>query len=351
MINILSLTLYGPLAASTRYRLLQYIPGLNTQDIQLQVNSLLNDAYLTRRFNGQGVPWANILQSGVKRLGLFTRQRHYHCAFVYSELFPLLPGLFESRLLRIPYIYDFDDAFYLKYQSKRFRAVSPLLKNKFDAVIRRAAVVTAGNQTLADYASALNPNVIVLPTVVDTERYSVSPQKAADVFTVGWIGSPSTAEYLNQVVEALSLLGKESPLQFIVIGGRAPAIPNVQVIEVPWREDTEIFHINRFDVGIMPLPDTAWARGKCAFKLIQYMACGVPVVASPVGANRDVVHENCGFFADDTEQWLHALRTLRDNPEQRDTMGIQARLRVEAEYSLQRNLPILADAIKSVCGA
>lgn len=350
MIDVLGLALYGPLAASTRYRLLQYIPGLNTQDIQLQVNSLLNDVYLTRRFSGQGVPWANMLQSGVKRLGLLARQRNYQCVIVHCEIFPLLPGLLESRLLRIPYIYDFDDAFYLKYQSKRFCAVSPLLKNKFDAVIRRAAFVTAGNQTLVDYASALNPNVILLPTVVDTERYSVSPQKAPDVFTVGWIGSPSTAEYLNQIVEALSLLGKESPLQFIVIGGRAPVIPNVQVIEVPWREDTEISHINRFDVGIMPLPDTDWARGKCAFKLIQYMACGVPVIASPVGANRDVVQENCGFFAEDTEQWLHALRTLRDNPGQRDTMGIQARLRIETEYSLQRNLPILTNAIQgSIC--
>jgi glycosyltransferase involved in cell wall biosynthesis len=122
----------------------------------------------------------------------------------------------------------------------------------------------------------------------------------------------------------------------------------VDVVEIPWEEATEISHINSFDVGIMPLPDSDWARGKCAFKLIQYMACGVPVVASSVGANRDVVQEDCGFLAEDTEQWLDAFRYLRDHAEEREGMGKRARARVEAEYSLECNLPILTNVIRGV---
>ena len=167
---------------------------------------------------------------------------------------------------------------------------------------------------------------------------------------MGWIGSPSTSIYLTQIVETLSLLGKESPVRLIAVGGNSPSIPNVDVVEIRWSEDTEIDHINTFDVGIMPLLDNAWARGKCAFKLIQYMACGVPAIASPVGANTDVLNESCGIFANSSEQWLQALRYMRDNPEKRKAMGRLARERIESDFSLQRNLPLMASTIKSICG-
>ena len=102
---------------------------------------------------------------------------------------------------------------------------------------------------------------------------------------------------MPELVQPLAALGAEAPLRFVVIGGKAPAISNVEVVELPWQEHTEVDLINTFDVGIMPLPDDDWARGKCAFKLIQYMACGVPVVASAVGANVDVVDADCGLLA------------------------------------------------------
>lgn len=349
MINVLGLALYGPLAASTRYRLLQYCPGLAARDIHLDVYSLLDDKYLSRKFAGGRLPLISMLRSGFCRVGNLLAQRKYDCAIIHCELFPLLPGGVESRLLRIPYIYDFDDAFYMKYKSNRFRALPSLLHDKFDTVIRCATAVTAGSKVLAKYAESLNSSTTLLPTVVDTAHYQHEPKKDRELFTVGWIGSPSTSIYIKQLVEPLSHLGKESPVRLIIIGGKTLSIPNVDVVEMPWHEDSEISYINTFDVGVMPLPDDDWSRGKCAFKIIQYMACGVPVIASPVGANLDVLNKSCGSFANGSEQWLQALRYMRDNPEKREAMGRFGRERIESDFSLQRNLPLMISIIKSIC--
>jgi len=222
----------------------------------------------------------------------------------------------------------------------------PLLGKKFDSVIAGAAEVTAGNNVLADYARLHNPRTRYLPTVVDTDRYVPQPAKrGGHVFTVGWIGSPSTAAYLSELASPLSAIGKEGPVRFIVIGGKAPYIPNVTVVEIDWEENTELDLINSFDVGVMPLPDDDWARGKCAFKLIQYLACAVPVIASPVGANVEVMSGVCGLKASTSQEWIEALRLLRDQSNRRNQMGEAGRERVVSNYSLHQNLPVLASAI------
>lgn len=351
MISILGLALYGPLAASTRYRLGQYVEGLRDHGIDLQIRHLLNDDYLRRKFAGRGMRLSTLLQAGAHRLKDLFEQDRFSAAVVHCELVPLLPGLMESALLRIPYVYDFDDAFYLKYRVGRLAAMRKVLGSKFDRIMREAAQITAGNHVLAAYASHHNPNTHFLPTVVDTRRYQpVRQGRSAGVFTVGWIGSPSTAEYLSQLVAPLATLGQEGPVRFVVIGGKSPAIANVEVVELEWAEADEVRMINGFDVGVMPLPDTEWARGKCAFKLIQYMACGVAVVASPVGANVDVVSSDCGLMANNADEWAQALRALRDNPQRRLAMGDAARVRIEEHYSLQRNLPVMASVLRQAAG-
>lgn len=347
MIKVLGLALYGPLAASTRYRLGQFAPGLVEYGIDLEIRSLLGDEYLRRRFGGGGgMPWAAMLQDGWARLGEL-RDRSHQVAMLHCELYPLMPGWLERRLLGDrPYIYDFDDAFYLKYRLGTMARLRPVLGRKFDVVMREAATVTAGNSTLVDYSRALNPSTTLLPTVVDTERYCPAPHQRSSTFTVGWIGSPSTAPYLADLVEPLRQLGTEGSVRLVVIGGKAPFIPGIEVAEVNWSEGTEIALINGFDVGVMPLPDDEWARGKCAFKLIQYMACAIPVIGSPVGANNDVVGHDCGFLASTVTEWLQALRQLRDSPGLASDMGQAARERVVQHYSLHRNLPLLAQVIE-----
>lgn len=348
MIKVLGLALYGPLAASTRYRLMQYTPGFASVGIDLQVSSLLGDDYLRSKFNGGMPPITTMLEAGLTRLSVLSRKTKYDLAILYCELFPLMPGWLERWLMRVPYVYDFDDAFYLRYRKGRLRFLRPFLGNKVDTVIEGAAAVTAGNQVLGQYARKLNPNIYQLPTVVDTERYRPMPVARSDKFTVGWIGSPSTASYLAELVLPLSTIGREGPVRLVVIGGKAPYIPHVEVAEIAWREATEVELINSFDVGVMPLLDDDWARGKCAFKLVQYMACSVPVIASPVGANVDVVEKECGILAATPDEWVVALRKMRDSPRERADMGVASRSRVVQEYSLQKNLPRLAEVIHSV---
>ena len=346
MIKVLGLALYGPLAASTRYRLGQYVPGLASMGIDLQIHHLLGDEYLRRRFNGGRLVIPSVIQSAFERLADLFFLNNYDLVILHCELFPLMPGWMERALIRKPYLYDFDDAFYLKYCSEPMRLVKPLLSGKFDTVISGATAVTAGNQTLATYAKKHKDNTYYFPTVVDCSRYIPNTKnRGCEVFTIGWIGSPSTSPYLNELIEPLSSIGKEGSVRFIVIGGKAPKIPNISVIEINWDEQTEIDLLNTFDVGVMPLPDNNWARGKCAFKLIQYMACAVPVIASPVGANVEVVNLECGLFAATSHEWEDAFRLYRDKPDMRAKMGEAGRVRVLEQYSLSTNLPFLAEVI------
>ena len=351
MIKVLGLALYGPLAASTRYRLGQYVPGLASMGIDLQIVYLLGDDYLRGRFDGGSMHMASLVQSSLKRLGDLWRQHEFDVVMLHCELFPLMPGWLERGMIRVPYIYDYDDAFYLKYRSGRLGMASPLLGHKFDNIMEGAAAVTAGNHVLAQYAKQHNVNTQYLPTVIDIDRYLPQPvRRGGPILTVGWIGSPSTAPYLSEIVVPLSTLGQEGQLRFVVIGGKAPAIPNVDVIEIEWSENTELDLINSFDVGVMPLPDEGWARGKCAFKLIQYMGCAVPVIASPVGANVDVVNNECGLLAATQGEWVDALRLLRDQPHRRAEMGQAGRDRVVEHYSLSQNLPVIESIIRDAAG-
>jgi glycosyltransferase involved in cell wall biosynthesis len=345
MIRVLGLALYGPLAASHRVRLGQYRDGLALAGIDLKVQSLLGNDYLRSRFLGGALSISTLLNAGLNRVGLLISREKFDLAVVHCELFPFLPWWLERMALRIPFIYDFDDAFYLRYQSGNFAWLNPVLGRKFDQFMRDASAITAGNRHLASYARRLNENVTVLPSVVDTIKYVPIAGLKSPIFTVGWIGSPSTAPYLESLVAPLQSLGRDIKLKLVVIGGKAPSIEGIEVVEFEWSEETEVDLINSFDVGVMPLPDDEWARGKCAFKLVQYMACGVPVVASRVGANIDLVTEECGFLVRTADQWVEAFRQLWKQPLIREKMGLASRDRAVEYYSLQANLPVFSDVI------
>jgi|APSaa5957512576_1039674.scaffolds.fasta_scaffold01114_9 glycosyltransferase involved in cell wall biosynthesis len=348
MIRVLVLSLYSSVAASTRYRFIQFAPYLKKKDIGLCVHPLLSDKYLNHRFNNKSLPFSNIISSIIKRILILKNQNKYDCIILQYELFPFLPGWVERKLLKIPYIYDFDDAFYLRYKTKSFSFRSLFLSSKFDAVINGASMVTAGNAVLKKYAERLNLNVSILPTVVDTNRFVPIIKSPGETFNIGWIGSPSTSVYLNELIKPLSLFGIEAKVIFTVIGGDVPHIPNIEVKRVDWSELTEVDYINTFDVGVMPLPDNEWAQGKCAFKLIQYMACSIPVIASPVGANCTVVDSGSGLFADSPESWINAFRYMSENSERRKQMGRHARKRIIDNYSIPCNTPILEEIILSI---
>lgn len=341
--------MYSPLAASTRYRLSQYVPGLAARGIEVDVAPMLGDRYLLKRFQTGKVSGPEVVRGLFTRALQIARQGGYDAAWLQCELVPFAPGPIEAGLMRIPYVYDFDDAFQSKYRSGRFERFGSLLGDKFDHVVRKASAVLPGNDYLYRYAHRLNSNCTIVPTVIDSGRYSQRHAgRDPGLFNVGWIGSPSSIVCLKAIERPLAALAKETRVRLSVIGGIAPEIAGVEVVNIPWSEATEVEHMRHFDVGVMPLPDDPWTRGKCAFKLVQYMACGVPVIGSPVGANCDVVTPQCGILAETDDAWLEAFRFIRDNPAAADAMGRAGRSRVASGYSLQSQLPVVERVLRSI---
>ena len=350
MLKVLAFSLYGDQAASHRVRLSQFVDGLSSLGIELTINSLLDNYYIKATFARTRPSLFRLFCSYVYRISLLFSSSKYDLLIVYGDLLPFFPSFIERILLKAKYIYDFDDAFFLKYKSFRFRYFNYLFSDKVDHLIASAVSVTAGSTSLSSYASRFNSNVSILPSVVDTDHFRpADPTFVVDndrPFTVGWIGSPSTAPYLELLTEPLKQLALECSVRLIAVGGPAPVITGVEVIELPWSLDQEVSLIQQFDVGVMPLPDTPWTRGKCAYKLIQYMACGIPVVASSVGANVDVVPPGFGLLADSSQQWLNAFRQLVADPDLGHRLGTAARKWVEEHYSLRYALPVFTSVIQ-----
>jgi glycosyltransferase involved in cell wall biosynthesis len=219
-------------------------------------------------------------------------------------------------------------------------------------VFSDARLVMAGNEFLANRARRQARWVEVVPTVVDTDRYLPGARETRDGFTIGWIGSPSTATYLRPLAEPLRRICAEGDARVLLVGAGKTSLPDVRAEHREWSEATEVEDIREFDVGIMPLPDTSWARGKCGFKLIQCMACGIPVVASPVGVNADLVdHGVNGFLAATPADWIAALGRLRDDPALRRQMGDAGRTKIEHHYSLRALAPRVSSLLRRATNA
>jgi len=344
---VLCFCLYGSIAASHRVRFLQFSSQLKLNNIQLQISSLLDNIYLQSLSSGLNIPLFYLAILYYRRFLTLLQPGNHDLYIVYAELFPLIPAWVELLFLRKPYIFDFDDAFYLKYRTGRFAFLKIFLGAKIDRLLSSAYAVTAGNSILADYARQFNSNVVLLPSVVDTDRFHpIGYSPSSSIFTVGWIGSPSTSTYLKLLVNPLRELAKDLPVRLLVIGGSPPVIEGVDIIYHQWCLNTEVSLIQQFNVGVMPLTDSDWSRGKCAYKLIQCMSCGIPVIGSPVGANVTVVQSNCGFLAQTDNEWLTALRILALKPSLRIAMGAAARERIVQHYSIESAMPSLLSVLR-----
>lgn len=351
--RLLMLPRYGALGASSRLRTLQYLPALRAAGWQVDVAPLLDDGYVTDLYVGKVSTW-RVVRRYLQRLRRLVSSRHYDLVWVEKELFPWLPGLLDLMLIpkRTVLVADYDDAVFHRYDEHRSGLVRHVLGHKIDAVMRRADVVTAGNDYLAHRArDAGCRRVEWLPTVIDLERYAAGKLFKADgPLVVGWIGSPSTVGYLQAVAPALTELTRSYPLRCVAIGARPDQLVGTPFEAWVWTEDTEVALLHQLDIGIMPLPDAPWERGKCGYKLVQYMACTLPVVASPVGVNRDIVRvDENGFLATNTGEWISTLKALIDDAALRTRMGEAGRRQVEQVYCLQvqasRLAKIFQDAV------
>lgn len=352
--KIALLTKYGALAASTRQRFHQYGPLLEANGFELIPQPLLDDVYLTRLYEGSRRDNCHVSLRYFDRLMWLLSSPDADLIWLHCELFPFLPGLME-RLVSLPgkpIVFDYDDAIFHNYDQHKSGVVRQVLGQKLQSTISVAKLVIAGNAYLSNYARPFCQHVEIVPTVVDTSKYRAGSYReaASRQPRVGWIGTPSTwSEYLVDLMPALLPTIEEANGRLAVMGAVRNTTPQDRLDLEDWSEEAEVPFLQSLDIGIMPLTDTPWARGKCGYKLIQYMACGIPVIASPVGVNADIVeHGVNGFLASDDTEWSDALRTLLHDPDLRAQMGKEGRRKVEREYSLQVWGPRIAQMLRDV---
>lgn len=273
--------------------------------------------------------------------------REFDVVFVQKGILPGISALFEQRLAAVrPVVFDMDDAIWLPR-----RGGNPVLRwlhreSSVQRALRCARAVVAGNSFLADYARQFNPNVTVIPSAIDPLRY---PQSAirhshSAVPTIGWIGSRTTLPYLKPLGPVFQQLGVKP----LVIAAGDPRVLGFPVEFRAWQLDREQADLADISIGVAPLPDSPWERGKCGVKLLQYMACGIPVVASPVGVHNDIVRDGeNGFLARDAKEWTDRLRQLLRDPALRQRLGAAGRQTVADRYDLAVAARKLAEVLKS----
>jgi len=315
--------------SSSRYRALQFVPFLKEKGVDVTV--------LSRQRR-----WRD-------KLKLYNTLDRFDIVVIFRKLFTPVEFWYIRRKAR-KIIYDLDDAV-MHRSSGSTPSTSFSRWLRFSYMMKRVDAVIAGNEFLKSEVLRYNDRVVVLPTVIDLSRYSM--KEAADPeehMTIGWMGSNSTLEYLNPIIPAIERIYRKHPgVRLKIVCDNFPDNLNVPVIKKRWTSEEEEEDLRSFDIGIMPLEDDLWSRGKCALKILQYYGVGLPVVCSPVGINREIVKDGVnGFWARDEKEWEENLGLLIEDRDLRRQMGIQGRSTVEQDYSLEVNAPRLLSVMKEV---
>lgn len=314
---------------SGRYRFLQYVPYLEAEGLSVE---------------------SFVIPKGIlRRRRLFSSLKDFDVVFLQKRLF----GAFDWRSLRrcARYlVYDFDDAVVFNDSSKAAQR-SSARSSRFERVISGADMVIAGNGYLEGLAKGFTDNVVIIPTPVDTERYIAGGEGVKGGVTIGWIGSRATIGYLEPYRILLGELHERYPdMKFKVVSDEFPDWPEYDgswFIKKRWNYDDEVADIQSFDIGIMPLNDDEWTRGKCGFKLLQYMSSGISAVASPVGVNTEIIEDGRnGLLASSGEEWVEAIAKLIEDAALREVLGKAARRTIEERYSMKVNAPKLLEVLK-----
>ena len=348
--HVAARTTYPLTAAGPRVRLAQFVEPLRAQGVQMTVESMLSDdEYTTITSDAPKVSRARALSRAAVRLP----RRVYadHLVLIHRLLFlATMPGIDPPRHVDA---YDFDDALFVGSIGRR-RFGQRLLKRetvRWRKYVSRARLVIAGNEFLASHALPHATGAVeVVPSCIAPEDYDLSPHHDGETVTVGWIGSDSTAPYLKPVLDAVDQLhtsGVKPHIRLVVVGADL-GISAPWLVQREWTLETARSDLRGFDIGVMPLPDSAWARGKCGYKLLQYFAAGVPGVVSPVGVARDLSKEGRALTAATAEDWRKQISVLARDAVGRRERGAVCRSFVEAEYSYERWAPELAGALAAL---
>ncbi|WP_415328656.1 glycosyltransferase family 4 protein [Chryseobacterium sp. MMS23-Vi53] len=341
--RVLFLTKYSEKGASSRYRFYNYKKYLEENNITPSYKPLFGDSYLKYLYKGNTII-KNLLAIYfvIKRIFFlaFNIKRYDHVV-IEAELFPHFDYKFDYFFLKKikSFSLDFDDNISANYQNTS-------RKDKIPQLIKMANFVTVGNHW---YFSEFKGNLIYLPTVIDLDQYSQhNVQEKDEMPSVVWIGSPSTQKYLLLIEKSLVNISDKFNFKLKIIGGNISLDRKINVEYIQWDSKTENLNLAKSDIGIMPLEKTFWENGKCGFKLIQYMASGIAVIASDLQANKEIVENNVsGFIVSSLPQWEKKIYELLQNKELRYSMGVAGRKTVEERYSYQVWGKKYADIIKN----
>jgi glycosyltransferase involved in cell wall biosynthesis len=357
-IRVLVLSPIPEEGAGCRFRIAQYIPRLREAGFDVTISSFYTPeffrlVYRQRHYVRKAITFVGL---ALRRFRQVLDLGGYDLVFLYREAIPFGPPIIESIVASrgLPIVYDFDDAIFLPAVSDANKAFS-FLKNpgRVVEILRKSRRVIAGNEFLAAYARTHNRSVTVIPTAVDTDRFvprAGQPEDGARrELVVGWIGTPTTFPYLEGLADVLREVAAKHPFVLKVSGaGRAAHFPGLKVVEVPWSLGDEVSLFNTCDIGVYPLTDDEWAKGKCGFKAIQFMACGVPVVAAAVGVNREIVSDGQnGFLAATPAEWVEKLGRLLSDAALRARLAAAGRRTIVERYSLDVTAPHLAAVLAS----
>lgn len=359
-IRVLALSPIPEEGAGCRFRIAQYLPYLRDAGFDVTISPFYTRDYfkLVYQPGRYATKAAKFLGLAMKRYAELAVVGNYDLIFLYREAIPLGPPLLEWLLAKtgVPIVYDFDDAIFLPSVSEANRVISFLKQpGRVASILRNSTRVVVGNEFLAEYARRYNSAVTVIPTAVDTNRFAPRPDPGVrgDKPVVGWIGSPTTFPYLEALAGVLKEVAATHPFTLKVSGaGRRVNFPGVDVQEVAWSMADEVSLFNTCDIGVYPLTDDDWSRGKCGFKAIQCMACGVPVVAAAVGVNREIIVDGVNsFLASSHAEWVEKLRRLISDEALRARMAVAGRHTIEQRYSLRVTAPKLAEVLASAANA
>jgi glycosyltransferase involved in cell wall biosynthesis len=359
MRHLLVLAPAPTVAASTRFRLAQFFPALRAAGVEPQLRPFLDEAGFGLLYR-PGAPLAKLAAAAralAGRLADLVRAARADAVLVHREAALVGPPLVEwilARGLGRPLLFDLDDAVWVPYASPTYGTLlSRLLKapQKTDFTLAAARRIIAGNRHLADYARRFNAKVDVIPTVVDTDAFRPAPpaSRSRAVPVLGWIGTHSSSQYLRAIVPALARLARRRRFVLRVVGGAVDDAPGLAIERRPWSLASEVDDFQSLDVGLYPLADDPWAHGKSGFKAVQYMACGVPVVASPVGVTREMIRDGeNGYLAATPDDWEARLGALVDDAALRRRLGAAGRADAEARWSLAAEAPHFVDIVRAV---
>ncbi len=337
-----------------RFRIEQWEPILRESGVEITYAPFETEELRSILYRGGKIfaKIGGVISSMNRRSGELNSLNEFDLIYLFREAALLGPPWFERKIARTgqPIVFDFDDAVFFSYKSPSNGYLSYLkFPGKTAEICRLSAHVLAGNEFLAEYARANNKNVTIIPTTIDTEKYQfIERENDPNNLTIGWSGSFSTIQHLDTIRDVLQELAKTEKFRLRVIGTPQYKIPGIDVEALLWRSETEIYDLRHIDIGLMPLPDDNWSKGKCGLKALQYMALGVPSICSPVGVNSTIIKDGeNGFLAGNKAEWIEKIKVLIHEPELRRKLGPAGRETVEREYSAKVVAPKVLEVFRS----